>query len=192
MTARKKVIFITDGDDSAVNAVKVAADTLQCYFLSLSKGNPSFVKTEVLIKKIMEAPLEPVIILFDDAGFPGTGPGEKRMKEVANSPFIYVLGIIAVAAHSDTNDWTNVDICVDRFGEITEYGVDKAGIKETVVKRIRGDTVDLLNVHDEPIIIGIGDVGKMGGFDDFEVGAPITKKAIQIIMERSGLREPPR
>lgn len=191
MIIKKKVIIITDGDESAVKAVSVAADSLQCYFLSLSKGNPSFVTTDVLIKKVLEAPLEPVIVLFDDAGYPGVGPGEGRMREVTTSPLIQVLGIIAVAAHSDTNDWTKVDVCVDRFGNVTEYGVDKAGIKETEIKRIKGDTVDLLNVGDVPIIIGIGDVGKMGGFDEPDKGAPITRKAIQLIMERSGLLEPP-
>ncbi|WP_416149645.1 stage V sporulation protein AE [Salipaludibacillus sp. HK11] len=192
MTRLKKVIFITDGDESAVNAASVAANSLQCYFLSLSKGNPSIIQTDVLIRKILEAPIEPVIVLFDDAGYPGIGPGESRMRGVANSPFIQVLGVIAVAAHTDTDDWSKVDVCVDRYGNITEYGVDKAGIKETEIKRIRGDTVDLLNVNEDPIIIGVGDVGKMGGYDDFEKGAPVTKKAIQLILERSGLSDPPR
>jgi len=192
MAAKKKVIMITDGDESAVKAANIAADSLHCYFLSLSEGNPSLVNTEILIKKVIEAPFEPVIVLFDDAGFPGVGPGEERMRGVANSPFIEVLGVIAVAAHTDTTDWTKVDICVDRFGEITEFGVDKNGIKETEMKRIRGDTVNLLDVGEGPIIIGIGDVGKMGGFDDYEKGAPITKKAIKLIMERRGLSEPPR
>jgi len=37
-----------------------------------------------------------------------------------------------------------------------------------------------------PIIVGIGDVGKMAGKDHYELGSPITKQAVQVILERSG------
>jgi stage V sporulation protein AE len=37
--------------------------------------------------------------------------------------------------------------------------------------------------------VGIGDIGKMAGKDSYEIGAPITKKAIEIILERSGFHE---
>ncbi|PMU54581.1 stage V sporulation protein AE, partial [Pseudomonas sp. GP01-A3] len=36
-----------------------------------------------------------------------------------------------------------------------------------------------------PLVIGIGDIGKMGGRDDIEKGSPITRKAIEYILERS-------
>ncbi|MEH7515810.1 stage V sporulation protein AE, partial [Gottfriedia acidiceleris] len=39
-----------------------------------------------------------------------------------------------------------------------------------------------------PFILGIGDIGKMGGRDDIEIGSPITRKAIEYILERSELQ----
>ncbi|WP_233254201.1 stage V sporulation protein AE [Salipaludibacillus keqinensis] len=192
MKGKKKVIFVTDGDETAAHAVKAASETLGCYFLTLSQGNPSPVDAKGLIKKIKEATLEPVVLLFDDAGCPGIGQGEQKMTEVAKSPEIFLIGVVAVAAHSYVNDWTKVHLCVDRQGKLTEYGVDKEGFEEVETGRIRGDTVDCLDINEIPIIIGIGDVGKMGGYDALEKGAPVTKKALTVILERSGLREPPK
>jgi stage V sporulation protein AE len=37
-----------------------------------------------------------------------------------------------------------------------------------------------------PVVIGIGDIGKMDGADDVKKGAPLTTKALRTIMERSG------
>lgn len=43
-----------------------------------------------------------------------------------------------------------------------------------------------LDQLDVPIIVGIGDIGKMGKQDHYSKGAPITKKAVQLVLERSG------
>ncbi len=37
-----------------------------------------------------------------------------------------------------------------------------------------------------PLIVGIGDIGKMDGKDDCEIGAPIITKAMEEIINRVG------
>ncbi len=49
-----------------------------------------------------------------------------------------------------------------------------------------GDTVYCLDKLDLPLIVGIGDIGKMGRKDDISKGSPITMKAVEFILERSG------
>ena len=66
--------------------------------------------------------------MFDDSGLEGEGAGENALKYVANHTDIDVLGIIAVAAKTHQAEWTRVDVCIDRDGELTPYGVDKFGI----------------------------------------------------------------
>ena len=64
--------------------------------------------------------------------------------------------------------------------------VDKDGnASPELVNRIYGDTVDILNALHVPNLIGIGDIGKMLGKDSLQKGSPITKKAVQWILERS-------
>jgi stage V sporulation protein AE len=48
--------------------------------------------------------------------------------------------------------------------------------------------VDVLNDIDVPFIVGIGDIGKMDKADDIGRGCPITRKAIEEILIRSGIR----
>ena len=43
-----------------------------------------------------------------------------------------------------------------------------------------------LDELDVPIIVGIGDIGKMARKDHFEQGSPITRQAVELILERSG------
>ena len=54
---------------------------------------------------------------------------------------------------------------------------------------MNGDTVYCLDQLDVPIIVGIGDIGKMNRKDDVEKGSPITMKAVELILERSGYHE---
>ena len=138
---------------------------------------------------ILETPHDPVFVLFDDSGLQGEGPGETAMKYVAVHPAIEVLGVIAVASKTHYAEWTRVDVSIDAEGELTEYGVDKHGVKELDVKRMNGDTVYCLDQLDVPIIVGIGDIGKMNRKDDVEKGSPITMKAVELILERSGYHE---
>ncbi|MBU9714768.1 stage V sporulation protein AE [Evansella tamaricis] len=186
MNSKKRVILITDGDSSAKAAVKLVAEKLGYPFIGESGGNPTKISGDELIKLILKTESDPVLVLFDDCGFPEEGPGERAFISVVNSPDIDVIGAVAVASQSFSHEWTKVDISIDRNGLLTEYGVDKDGIKDLEIGRIRGDTVSALDRLPIPLIVGIGDIGKMGGRDSLEMGAPITKLAIEVIMERSG------
>ncbi|SDY59995.1 stage V sporulation protein AE [Evansella caseinilytica] len=186
MKNKKRVILITDGDASARQAAEHAAKVLNCAFIGESSGNPTKITGSQLLNLIIKAENDPVIVMFDDCGYPEEGPGEAALKTIALSPHIQVLGAVAVASQSFSHEWTRVDISIDRNGVLTEYGVDKNGIKDTELGRIRGDTVYVLDELPIPFVVGIGDIGKMGGNDTVEHHAPITTKAIQLILERSG------
>ena len=55
-----------------------------------------------------------VLVMFDDSGFIGEGAGERALKYVAYHQDIEVLGIIAVASRTRKEEWTRVDVCIDR------------------------------------------------------------------------------
>ncbi|BAB05261.1 stage V sporulation protein AE [Halalkalibacterium halodurans] len=187
--SRRKVILITDGDESALKAIEHVARELGGRCISQSWGNPSHLTGEEIVKLILKTPYDPVLVMFDDCGFRLEGPGEAAMRHVANDPAIDVLGVIAVASSSHYHEWTKVDVSIDRFGELTEYGVDKYGVADLEIGRMNGDTVYILDELDLPIVVGIGDIGKMGGADAVEIGAPITRRAVEYILERSGYHE---
>ena len=48
-------------------------------------------------------------------------------------------------------------MCIDKFGELTPYGVDKFGVPEMEMGRLTGDTVYCLDELDVPVIVGVGD-----------------------------------
>ncbi len=189
MPGKRKVILVTDGDIYAAKAIEYAARKTGGRCISQSAGNPSVKTGAELVSMILETPHDPVFVLFDDSGLQGEGPGETAMKYVAVHPAIEVLGVIAVASKTHYAEWTRVDVSIDAEGELTEYGVDKHGVKELDVKRMNGDTVYCLDQLDVPIIVGIGDIGKMNRKDDVEKGSPITMKAVELILERSGYHE---
>lgn len=152
----------------------------------MSHGNPTPLTGPELVHLIKRAPNDPVLVMFDDSGLVGEGAGERALKYVAQHQDVEVLGVIAVAAKTRQAEWTRVDVCIDQDGELTPYGVDKNGVPELEMGRLNGDTVYCLDELDIPIIVGIGDIGKMSGRDRFEKGSPITKKAVELILERSG------
>ena len=139
-----------------------------------------------IVKLIKKTAHDPVLVMFDDSGIIGEGAGEQALKYVAYHQDIEVLGIIAVASRTRQEEWTRVDVSIDRDGELTANGVDKFGIQELEEGRLYGDTVYCLDELDVPIIVGIGDIGKMARKDHYEQGSPITKKAVELILERSG------
>lgn len=186
MTKPKAVILVTDGDEYANRAIESVASSVGGRCISMSHGNPSVLTGTQLIELIQMAPSEPVFVLFDDSGYVGEGAGENALKFVATHPSVRVLGVIAVASKTKQAEWAKVDVCIDRDGQLTSFGVDKFGIPEFETGRINGDTVYCLDEIDVPIIVGIGDIGKMAGRDSYKKGAPITQKAVQIILERSG------
>ncbi|MCP3738668.1 stage V sporulation protein AE [Rossellomorea sp. BNER] len=186
MDKKRNVILITDGDEYARKAVESVAKEYGGRCISNSHGNPSVLTGLQIVKLIKKAKSDPVFVMFDDSGYLGEGAGETALKIVARHEDINVLGIIAVASRTRQAEWTRVDVCIDKFGELTPYGVDKFGVPEMEIGRINGDTVYCLDQLDVPIIVGIGDIGKMARRDDFSKGAPITKQAVELILERSG------
>lgn len=186
MDERKRVIIITDGDDYARKAVELVAREIGGRCISMSHGNPTTLSGLEIVKLIKKAKQEPILVMFDDSGIAEEGYGERALLFVANHPDIEVLGVLAVAAKTKQAEWTKIDISVDRYGELSSYGVDKYGEQELEIGRLYGDTVYCLDRLTVPIVVGIGDIGKMAGKDSFESGAPITKKAVEIILERSG------
>ncbi|MFE8695592.1 stage V sporulation protein AE [Cytobacillus sp. FJAT-53684] len=186
MDDRRHVILITDGDDYARRTVELVAREVGGRCISLSHGNPTTLDGPLIVKLIKKAAHDPVFVMFDDSGLAGEGAGERALKYVACHKDIDVLGIIAVAAKTRQAEWSRVDVCIDRDGELTPYGVDKFGLPEMEKGRIYGDTVYCLDEIDVPIIVGIGDIGKMAKKDHYDVGSPITKKAVELILERSG------
>lgn len=186
MEQKRNIIMITDGDEYAKRAVEHAAKEIGGRCISASYGNPAKVDGPELVRLIKSAANDPVLVMFDDSGLVGEGAGETTMRYVANHEDINLLGIVAVASKTRQAEWTKVDICIDREGNLTERGVDKFGIPEMDIGRINGDTVYCIDSIHAPIVVGIGDIGKMGKFDDIKIGSPITLSAIKLILERSG------
>jgi stage V sporulation protein AE len=186
MGNQRRVILITDGDDYARRAVELVSKEIGGRCISMSHGNPTSLTGPEIVNLIKKTPHDPVLVMFDDSGLVGEGAGEKALKYVVEHQDVEVLGVIAVAAKTRQAEWTRVDVCIDQDGELTPYGVDKNGIPELEMGRLNGDTVYCLDELDVPIVVGVGDIGKMSRHDHFEQGAPITKKAVELILERSG------
>jgi stage V sporulation protein AE len=182
---RRDVILITDGDDVARGVIEQVAKDIGGQCITCSAGNPTPLSGQELVSMIMEAESEPVLVMFDDNGQGGSGKGEQALREVALHPGINVLGAIAVASNTVSMRCAHVDVVIDGKGRIVEHGVNKEGdLTPFNTKCICGDTVELLDELPIPIVVGIGDIGKMKGRDHIRRGAPITHKAIQIILER--------
>jgi stage V sporulation protein AE len=189
MSIRRRVILITDGDEYAKRAVEHVAHEVGGRCVSMSQGNPSVLTGPELVQLIKKTKYDPVLVMFDDSGLLGEGAGEKALRFVATHAEIEVLGIVAVASKTRQAEWTKVDVSIDRDGQLTPYGVDKFGIPELEIGRINGDTVYCLDELDVPLIVGIGDIGKMAKRDHYERGSPITRKAVELILERSGFHD---
>ena len=118
MADKKNVILITDGDEYARRAVEAAAKGYGARCISRSQGNPSVLKGRELVELIKKAKGDLVFVMFDDSGFLGEGSGETAMKYVAGCKEFKILGAIAVASKTRQAEWTKVDVCVDKFGEL--------------------------------------------------------------------------
>lgn len=185
MRVKKRVIFITDGDLYALRVVEHAAKIIGGRCISQSWGNPTKKTGEELVEMIRTTPHDPVLVMFDDCGFKGEGPGEQAMRFIHQQEDFDVIGAVAVASKTHFAEWTKVHCSMDRYGELTEFGIDKSGLPDLETGRINGDTVYILDELNLPFVVGVGDIGKMAGFDAIEKGAPITLKAINLILERS-------
>ncbi|WP_019242096.1 MULTISPECIES: stage V sporulation protein AE [Bacillus] len=189
MSKKSKVILITDGDEYAKRTVELVAKEVGGRCISHSQGNPTHITGPKLVELIKQAKHDPVLVMVDDSGFVGEGSGERVMKYLVKNTEIEILGIIAVASKTRQREWTKVDVCIDRDGNLTPYGVDKYGLAEMEIGRITGDTVYNIDSLHVPIVVGIGDIGKMAMQDDYKKGSPITKLAVELILERSGYND---
>lgn len=188
MDGKIRVILITDGDQVAQHAVEEIAETLGLRCISASAGNPTPISGKKIVSLLKKVPYDPVLVMFDDRGRSDKGEGESAMEYVASHPEVEVLGALAVASNTTGIHGIRTDACVSCNGQIVNAPVDKDGdIKCGCQKIITGDTVDILNEVEVPVIIGIGDIGKMDKSDDILKGAPITRMAIEEILKRSGV-----
>lgn len=188
MSGKRKVIVITDGDQVACKAVEKAAAELGCRVISRSSGNPTPLDGDQIVRLVKHAKHDPVLVMFDDNGDGDYGYGEKALEYLNNHPDIEVLGAVAVASNTPFVEGVHVDFSIDQNGHLIDDGVDKDGLPchDNHGKMVYGDTVDVLSSLELPVIVGVGDIGKMQGKDHFLKGAPVTKAAILEILKRSG------
>lgn len=184
---KRNVILVTDGDDVARKAIEMATSNIGGRCISRSAGNPTMLSGKQIVEYIKQAKHDPVVVMVDDMGNTHTGLGEEAMDYIINCEDINVLGVVAVASNTNGVRGIKADYSIDRKGRITKSPVDKNGVVKKKQKAIKGDTVDILNYERVPIIVGIGDPGKMDGYDDVEIGAPITTKALQEIIKYNRL-----
>lgn len=183
---KRRVIVVTDGDGIARKAVETAALRIGGRCISKSAGNPTPMSGQSIVDLIKQTPYDPVVVMVDDKGHTGMGKGEKAIRDIAESPDVEILGVIAVASNTEGVKGVSIDFSITKDGNIVENTVDKHG-NIAVGGKINGDTVDILESIDVPIIIGVGDPGKMDGHDSLDKGAPIITKAMKKIMERGSM-----
>lgn len=179
---KRKVIIVTDGDRMARKAVEIAAKNIHGRCISMSSGNPTSLSGSDIIRLIKIAKNDPVIVMVDDRGNTGKGKGEKAMEYIIKSNEVEVMGIIAVASNTSGGRGVEVNLSIDKFGDLANCAVDKYGNKLNN-KILRGDTVNTINNYSRLFAVGIGDPGKMDDLDSIEIGAPIVTRAMEKIIE---------
>lgn len=186
--SKKKLIIITDGDNVARKAVEKAGAKLGLRTISVSGGNPTALSTEEVKNNIFEAKQDLLLVMVDDAGVREKGPGETILEAIRQDERFSVLGVVAVASNTDGVAGVPVNFSITREGKIHQGPVDKEGNPEPEGRlKVEGDTVDVLNGLNIPLIVGSGDIGKMDQADDYAQGAKITTLAIQEILKFHGL-----
>lgn len=182
--AKRKVILITDGDSIAQSSVETVAHKVGGRCISMSGGNPTPLTGPEIVDLIKQAAFDPVLVMVDDKGKSSEGKGEQALKYIVQHPDIEILGVVAVASNTQNIKGTLVDFSVTKDGEIVDAPVDKTGAAETYKEYLQGDTVDVLNKLNIPIVVGVGDIGKQDGADGYQ--APITTAAVEEILRRGG------
>ena len=183
---KRKVILVTDGDMVAKEAVETAALNIGGRCISASAGNPTTLTGQELVAKIKEAVHDPVVVMVDDCGKKGEGPGAAAMAAMLDSKELVVLGIVAVSSNGRDCSGLNLSCSVTKNGEVVHTAVDKYG-QDTHSDELCGDTLSILKSRRNLFIVGIGDPGKMDFKDEVFRGAPITTKALQIVLEHNGI-----
>jgi stage V sporulation protein AE len=188
MENKRKIIIVTDGDGFARRAVERATKNVGGRCISRSAGNPTPLRGKEIVENIKSAKHDPVVVMVDDRGHNRMGKGEEALEYIVNHEDIELLGVIAVASNTHYVNGVEVDFSITSDGEVIKGAVNKSG-ERTDEKILFGDTVDVLGEYDIPLIVGIGDIGKMDGKDDCEIGAPIITKAMEEIINRSGSKD---
>jgi stage V sporulation protein AE len=181
---KRKVILITDGDNMARSSVETVAQKVGGRCISLSGGNPTPLSGPEIVDLVKKAASDPVLVMVDDRGKSSQGRGEQALKYIVQHPDIEVLGVVAVASNTHSARGTLVDFSITKNGEVVDAPVNKHGEPEDFKEYLQGDTVDVLNKLNIPIIVGVGDIGKQDGADSNQ--APITTAAVKEILRRSG------
>jgi stage V sporulation protein AE len=181
---KREIIIVTDGDGVAQSAVEVAAKNIGGRCISLSGGNPTILTGSEIIELIKTAEHDPVVIMVDDRGHDGEGRGERALKEVANCEDLKILGIVAVASNGKDECGVEVNFSIDKNRSVVKNAVDKEG-NELDMKKISGDTLSILKKLELkiPVVVGIGDPGKMDYHDSIDNSAPITTAALEEILK---------
>lgn len=178
---KRRVILVTDGDTFAQKAVEIAAKNIKGRCISRSAGNPTVLTGKEIVLQILKTPYDPVVVMVDDCGNTGVGRGEDAMLTIIRDPQIEVLGVVAVASNGKEGSSLKVDCSITKDGKKIEGAVDKYG-NQIEGNKIYGDTLSILKEIKVPIIVGIGDPGKMEGKDSIYLGAPITTMALKEIL----------
>ncbi len=188
--AKRKIVVITDGDRVAQKVVEKVARNVGGRSISFSGGNPTIAPGEEISAAIKKAAHDPVLVMVDDCGGRGEGKGETILRALAADPELDILGVVAVASNTAGVDGVPITASVTREGNIVNVPVDKEGYPEGAGHtKVEGDTVDVLNQLNIPIIIGVGDLGKMEDADLVEDGAKITTLAVQEVLKRSDFQD---
>lgn len=184
MAEKKRVIILTDGDQTAYQALSEACHDLQCHPLRASEGNPTPLSGSDLVERVLQAPKEPVVVMVDDRGDAGLGRGERALDVLINAPELEVMGVVAVAANTHPVQGVDVPESVDQNGQVVHEAVDKDGHRVSG-RTLKGDTVDVLRGF-SGTIVGLGDPGKMEGHDAVGRGVPATRRALEEILQKGG------
>jgi stage V sporulation protein AE len=183
---KRKVVVITDGDRVAQKVVAKVAQNVGGRVISLSGGNPTPVSGREIAAAIKQTPHDPVLVMIDDCGCQGEGRGERALAELADQAEIEILGVVAVASNTAKVEGAKINASITRNGIVSDGPVDKDGNPQKETDPfLYGDTVDIFNRLGVPVVIGIGDLGKMNDADSVEQGAQITTQAVQEVLKRS-------
>lgn len=166
---RKVVIVITDGDHKAAKIVANVARRIGAHFVAMSQGNPTLSSPNRIKSEVKGTKAEIVLVMADDAGYSGEGLGENLIDDLARAGLL--SAVIAVASDTRDVEGVHVDESVTRKGQLTRHAVDKRGYPRRG-SVLRGDTVDILNRLEVPVI-GVGDLGR----------SPSGHRSEQILME---------
>ena len=87
-----------------------------------------------------------------------------------------------MASNTSKAKGVKVDCSVDKDCNIISKAVDKNGNSKDD-RILKGDTVNSLLFLNTPFIVGIGDPGKMDGYDCADIGAPVITTALQKVID---------